>query len=152
MIFSIPLEPVCRPKQFAIVCTKDALEPDGRVRVWRRQRERFSTYNIEQVDAYEEGSVTVWAGICLGGRTDSLILNRGALNARRYRDEIQKPIVRSFIDAVGDGFILMQVYARALVDRLSMGFLDEEGIETFEWSARSPDLSPIEHYWDMLSS
>ena len=31
-----------------------------------------------------------------------------------------------------------------------MDFLHELGIETLEWPARSPDLSPIQHLWNMI--
>ncbi|XP_076352718.1 uncharacterized protein LOC143248172 [Tachypleus tridentatus] len=110
------------------------------MRVWRRRGDQFSTCNIIQVDANGESSVMVWAGICLNGRTDLLSLDRGALNARRYRDEILEPIVRPFASAVSDGFILMQINARIHVARLCMDFLNEEGIETFDWPAKYPDI------------
>ncbi|XP_076330602.1 uncharacterized protein LOC143236195 [Tachypleus tridentatus] len=44
-----------------------------------------------------------------------------------------------------------QVNMQAHIARLCMDFLDEEGIKTFEWLARSPDLNQIEHCWNMLS-
>ena len=42
---------------------------DGRVRVWRRQGERFAECCIDRVTAYGGGSVMVWAGISIAGKT-----------------------------------------------------------------------------------
>ncbi len=48
------------------------------------------------------------AGICLDGRTDLHVIDRGALTALRYQDKALHPIVRTFAGVVGPGFILMQ--------------------------------------------
>ncbi|GFV31271.1 transposable element Tcb1 transposase [Trichonephila clavipes] len=91
---------------------------DNRVRVWRRP-------------AYD-----IWS---------TLIVMRGTLTGQRYVDDILRPYVGPFLNGL-PGAIFQQDNAPPHTARVAQDFLRH--FLTLPWSARLPDLSPVEHVLD----
>ena len=128
-----------------------SLQSDSRrVLIWRKPGTRFYPSHIRESDAYRSGSVCVWVGISLGGRTYLHVFPRGNVNARTSRDDILDAYVRPYAGGIGDAFVQQDNNARPHRARIGDAYLEQETIQRREWPARSLDLNPIEHAWDAL--
>ena len=84
---------------------------DGRVRIYRRRRERFADGCVKETDRFGDGGVNVGGGISHVGKTNLKIVV-GNLNGIRYRDEILAPIVLPFIRTHHFNHVFQQDNAR----------------------------------------
>ncbi|GFT42077.1 transposable element Tcb2 transposase [Trichonephila clavipes] len=128
-----------------------SVHPDNRlIFIWRNLGSRNNPAFVHESVRFGGGGVLVYGGISIGGRIDLYIIRDGPLTARRYRDEILRPIVVPYAAAVADDFILMDDNCRTRRANLVEDFLFEEGIVRMEWPACSPDMYPKEHVWEAL--
>ncbi|GFW37002.1 transposable element Tcb2 transposase [Trichonephila clavipes] len=103
-----------------------------RIFIWRDRDSRNNPAFVHESVRFGGGGVLVYGGISIDGRTDLYIIRDGPLTARRYRDEILRPIAVPYTAAIGDDFILMDDNSRPHRANLVDDSLFEEGIVRME--------------------
>ncbi|GFY15957.1 transposable element Tcb2 transposase [Trichonephila clavipes] len=120
-----------------------SVHPDNRrIFIWRDRGSRNNSAFVHESVRFGGGGVLVYGGISIDGRTDLYIIRDGPLTARRYRDEILRPIVVPYAAAIGDDFILMDYNCRPHRANLVEDFFFEEEIVRMEWPTCSTDMNP----------
>ncbi|GFU12969.1 transposable element Tcb2 transposase [Trichonephila clavipes] len=119
---------------------------DNRVRVWRRPGERYNSPLFVLRHTARTTGVMVWGAIAYDSRSTLLVMRR-TLTGQRYVDDILRPYVRPFLNGL-PGAIFQQDNAHPHAASVAQDF--PRHFQTLPWSARSPDLSPVEHVWDQL--
>ncbi|GFT34458.1 transposable element Tcb2 transposase [Trichonephila clavipes] len=105
-----------------------------RIFIWRDRGSRNNPAFVHESVRFGGGGVLVYGGISIDGRTDIYIMRDGPLTARRYRDEILRPIVVPYATAIGDDFILMDDNCRPHHANLVEDFLSRK--ESYEWNGQ----------------
>jgi hypothetical protein len=116
------------------------------VRRLRGERRNFA-FSIERPVARTVG-VMLWGAICFGSRS-RLVIIQGNLTAIRYVQEVLRPVVVPYFRRVNN-VLFQQDNARSHIANVSIDFLDDSQVDLLPWPPRSPDLSPIEHVWDLM--
>ena len=122
---------------------------DGRKRVWRRHRERHVPATVNPTVTFQGGGVMVWAGISTTTKTD-LVFIEGNLNAS-YINEVFTPHMLPFLRKMPVANTICQDdNVRPHRARIVDDFLRTNNVNRMDLPAMSPDLSCIEHVWDVL--
>ncbi|UYV83343.1 hypothetical protein LAZ67_23000652, partial [Cordylochernes scorpioides] len=100
-----------------------------RVRVWRRRGERSNPAAIVERPTVRQRGIM------------------GTMTAQRYVDDVLRPVTLPYLQGVPNA-LYQQDNARPHTARISQQALQD--VQMLPWPPYSPDLSPIEHVWDII--
>ncbi|GFS51491.1 transposable element Tcb2 transposase [Trichonephila clavipes] len=121
---------------------------DGRIRVKRYAGERHIPECIIERHSGRTPGVMVWGAISYHGRSQLLQI-MGNLNSTRYINEVLQPRAIPFLQEL-PGAVFQQDNARPHVAKTVKSYLDSQQVQLLPWTAYLPDMSPIEHVWDIV--
>ena len=81
----------------------------------------------------------------MDAQTDLGFVENGSLMMYCYIQEILAEHILPLAPCIGDNFLLTEDNVCPHVARCVLQYLNEVGIQSMQWSARSPDLNPIGH-------
>ncbi|UYV66550.1 Transposase [Cordylochernes scorpioides] len=117
-----------------------------RVRVWRRHGERSNPAAIVERPTVRQCGIMVWGAFAYDSRSP-LFRIQGTMTAQRYVDDVLRPVTLPYLQGVPNA-LYQQDNARPHTARISQQALQD--VQMLPWPPYSPDLSPIEHVWDII--
>nr|KAG5686811.1 hypothetical protein BaRGS_032028 [Batillaria attramentaria] len=130
---------------------------DGRVRVWRRRGDRYADNCVVENNACGGPSLMLWGAIGHNQVLGPVIFQglgpgRGnGITAQRYMDQVLHPHVLPFFQAHRN-WVFQHDNARPHTARATQDLLQRSGFQVMPWPALSPDMNPIEQFWDLLQT
>ncbi|GBN42152.1 Transposable element Tc1 transposase, partial [Araneus ventricosus] len=117
---------------------------DGRVVVKRRTGQRLQPTCLQPRHTGPTPEVMVWGAISYDSRSTLVVIPR-TLTANLYVNLVVQPVVLPFMNSIQGRVLQQDNNSYRCCNPTSL-----QSVDMLPWPARSPDLSPIEHVWDII--
>lgn len=133
---------------FTDECSMKLFRSDGRMRVWRRTREELLNECVMGQLQGGGGSVLMWAGIHLTGKTRLVFCDR--VNGENYTALLRNVCIPYCRQHMPMNYILQDDNAPPHRAEIVKNYKTSAGVTSLPWPSRSADLNPIENIWSIL--
>ncbi|KRJ97477.1 uncharacterized protein Dyak_GE28378, isoform C [Drosophila yakuba] len=122
--------------------------PDGCHKYWRDLRHPRETRHKRN---FGGGSLMVWAAFGYAGKSRICFIPTKT-NSEIYTQLLEEELIDFATELYADNWTFQQDNAPIHTSRATKTFFSSKSIPLLEWPAISPDLSPIEDLWGILSA